>query len=144
MPFMPLPPDQTVLRLAHQLFRVYPIKRASGRYNLPLMAWVYLFIAGLMEVVWAIALKFSEGFTRPLPVAVVIVAGLLSFLFLSLAVRELPIGSAYAIWVGIGAVGVALLGILWFHEPVNFWRLFFIGLIVAGVIGLLLVTKNGH
>ncbi|CUU04440.1 MAG: multidrug efflux SMR transporter [Fimbriimonadales bacterium] len=108
------------------------------------MAWVYLFIAGIMEVVWAIALKFSEGFTRPLPVVVVIVAGLLSFLFLSLAVRELPIGSAYAIWVGIGAVGVALLGIVWFREPADFWRLFFIGLIVAGVIGLRLVTKNGH
>lgn len=97
-----------------------------------------------MEIVWAIALKYSNGFTRPFPVVMVIGAGLLSFLFLSLAVREVPIGTAYAVWVGIGAVGVALLGIMLFRESADFWRLFFIGLIVAGVVGLRLVSKDGH
>lgn len=115
-----------------------------GGYNLGSMAWIYLLLAGVMEVVWAIALKYSDGFTRPVPVLVVIVGGVLSFLFLALAVRELPIGNAYAIWVGIGAVGVALLGVVLFREPADFWRLFFIGLIVVGVVGLRLVSKNGQ
>lgn len=104
------------------------------------MAWVYLLIAGAMEVVWAVALKLSNGFTRPLPVVVVVVAGLLSLLFLALAARHIPIGTAYAVWTGIGAAGVALVGIFWFHESRDFWRLFFIGLILAGVIGLRLVS----
>jgi quaternary ammonium compound-resistance protein SugE len=100
------------------------------------MAWFYLLIAGIMEVVWAVALKLSNGFTRPLPAALVVVAGLLSLLFLALAVRHIPLGTAYAVWTGIGAVGVALIGILYFNESRHFWRLFFIGLIVVGVMGL--------
>jgi quaternary ammonium compound-resistance protein SugE len=100
------------------------------------MAWFYLLIAGIMEVVWAVALKLSNGFTRPLPAAIVVVAGLLSLLFLALAVRQIPIGTAYAVWTGIGAVGVALIGILYFNESRHFWRLFFIALIVVGVMGL--------
>ncbi len=100
------------------------------------MAWFYLLIAGMMEVVWAVALKLSDGFTRPLPAAIVVVAGLLSLLFLALAVRHIPLGTAYAVWTGIGAVGVALIGILYFNESRHFWRLFFIGLIVVGVMGL--------
>jgi len=107
------------------------------------MAWVYLVIAGAMEIVWAIALKLSHGFTRPLPVAVVIVAGLLSLLFLALAARHIPIGTAYAVWTGIGAAGVAMVGVLYFNEPRDFWRLFFIALIVAGVIGLRMVSLTG-
>ncbi len=108
------------------------------------MAWLYLLIAGLLEIVWAVALKFSNGFTRPLPSVMVIVGGLASLFFLSLAVKEVPIGTAYAIWVGIGAVGVAFFGILLFQESTDFWRLFFIGVIVAGLIGLRLVSKDGH
>ncbi len=108
------------------------------------MAWLYLLIAGLLEIVWAVALKLSNGFTRPLPSVMVIVGGLASLFFLSLAVKEVPIGTAYAIWVGIGAVGVAFFGILLFQESVNFWRLFFIGMIVVGLIGLRLVSKDGH
>ncbi|MFQ3609985.1 MAG: multidrug efflux SMR transporter [Fimbriimonadales bacterium] len=110
------------------------------------MAWVYLLIAGLLEIVWAVALKFSNSFTRLAPSLVVIVAGLASLWFLSLAQRQIPIGTAYAVWVGIGAVGVALFGILWFRESTDFWRLFFIGLIVAGVIGLRFVSpeSDGH
>jgi len=100
------------------------------------MAWFYLLIAGMMEVVWAVALKLSDGFTRPLPAAVVVVAGLLSLLFLALAVRHIPLGTAYAVWTGIGAIGVALIGIFYFNESRHFWRLFFIGLIVVGVMGL--------
>lgn len=107
------------------------------------MAWVYLFVAGVMEIVWAVALKLSNGFTRPLPVVVVVVAGLLSLFFLALAARQIPIGTAYAIWTGIGAAGVALIGIFYFHESRDFWRLFFIGLIVAGVIGLRVVSPAG-
>ncbi|MCS7066072.1 MAG: multidrug efflux SMR transporter [Fimbriimonadales bacterium] len=104
------------------------------------MAWVYLLIAGAMEIVWAVALKLSNGFTRPLPVAVVIGAGMLSLFFLALAARHIPIGTAYAVWTGIGAVGVAFVGVLWLQESRDFWRLFFIGLIVAGVIGLRLAS----
>ncbi len=110
------------------------------------MAWVYLVIAGMLEIVWAVALKFSDSFTRLVPSIVVIVAGLASLWFLSLAQREIPIGTAYAVWVGIGAVGVAIFGIFWFRESTDFWRLFFIGLIVAGVIGLRFVSpeSDGH
>jgi len=108
------------------------------------MAWLFLLVAGLLEIVWATALKFSNGFTRLMPTVVALTTAWASFWFLSLAIRKIPMGTAYAIWVGIGAVGVALLGIVWFREPADFWRLFFIGLIVAGVIGLRLVTKNGH
>ncbi|MEN3000243.1 MAG: multidrug efflux SMR transporter [Armatimonadota bacterium] len=104
------------------------------------MAWTYLLIAGAMEIVWAVALKLSNGFTRPLPAVVVIVAGLLSLLFLALAARHIPIGTAYAVWTGIGAAGVALVGIIWLHESRDFWRLFFIGWIVVGVIGLRLAS----
>ncbi len=107
------------------------------------MAWLYLLIAGIFEVVWAVALKFSNGFTCLVPSVVVIVGGLASLFFLSLAVKQLPIGTAYAIWVGIGTVGVALFGILWFRESADFWRLFFIGVIVAGLVGLRLVSNDG-
>ncbi|GBC91654.1 Quaternary ammonium compound-resistance protein SugE [bacterium HR15] len=108
------------------------------------MAWVYLLIAGAMEIVWAVALKLSNGFTRPLPVTIVIVAGLLSLFFLALAARHIPIGTAYAVWTGIGAAGVALVGMLWFHESRDFWRLLCIGLIVAGVIGLRLASPESN
>ncbi|GBC99067.1 Quaternary ammonium compound-resistance protein SugE [bacterium HR17] len=107
------------------------------------MEWVYLLLAGMLEIVWAVALKLSNGFTRPMPAAVVIVAGLLSLFFLSLAARHIPIGTAYAVWTGIGAAGVATVGILYFNEPRDWLRLLFIALIIAGVVGLHLVELTG-
>ncbi|MCS7272901.1 MAG: multidrug efflux SMR transporter [Fimbriimonadales bacterium] len=106
------------------------------------MAWVYLVIAGLMEIVWATALKLSEGFTRLLPTVIALATAWASFWFLSLSARSIPIGTAYAVWVGIGAVGVALVGMVWFKESRDFWRLFFIGLIIVGVVGLKLVSRD--
>ena len=104
------------------------------------MAWLYLAVAGLMEVAWAIGLKYTEGFTRPWPTIGTIAAMVVSIVLLGLALRELPVGTAYAVWTGIGAVGVALLGIVLFGESASAARLASIGLIVAGIVGLKLVT----
>lgn len=100
------------------------------------MSWLQLAIAGAFEVVWAVLLKSTEGFTRPLESALTIAAMALSFWFLSMAVRELPIGTAYAVWTGIGAVGTALVGILLLGEPRDPLRLLCLALIVAGIAGL--------
>jgi len=104
------------------------------------MAWVYLVVAGLLEIVWAIGLKYTEGFTRLVPSAVTIAAMIASVVLLGLALRELPVGTGYAVWTGIGIVGTAVLGIVLFHEPVTALRLASIGLIVAGIAGLKLLT----
>jgi quaternary ammonium compound-resistance protein SugE len=104
------------------------------------MAWTYLFIAGLLEIVWAIGLKYTEGFTRLVPSAITIAAMVVSLWFLALALRSIPVGTGYAVWTGIGAVGTALLGIVLFAEPATLARLGCIGLIVAGIVGLKLVT----
>ena len=104
------------------------------------MAWVILFVAGLLEVGWAIGLKYSEGFTRLLPSAWTVGSMVLSVVLLGWAVKSLPIGTAYAVWTGIGAVGTAALGIYLFDEPATAARLGSIGLIVAGIAGLKLVT----
>jgi quaternary ammonium compound-resistance protein SugE len=106
------------------------------------MAWLFLLVAGLMEVVWATALKFSNGFTRLIPTVLALTTAWASFWFLSMAIRKIPLGTAYAVWVGIGALGVAVVGIVWFKESRDFWRLFFIGLIVLGVVGLKLVSRD--
>jgi len=100
------------------------------------MAWTYLVIAGLFEIGWAIGLKYTEGFTKLWPSVWTAVAMALSVYFLAQAVRELPVGTAYAIWTGIGAVGTAILGIILFAEPRHWPRLACILLIVAGIIGL--------
>jgi quaternary ammonium compound-resistance protein SugE len=100
------------------------------------MAWAFLFLAGVFEITWAIALKYSHGFTRPLPVGVVFAAGFASFYLLALAAEKLPIGTAYAVWTGIGAVGTAALGMILFGEARNLARLVSILLIVAGIAGL--------
>ena len=99
-------------------------------------AWGLLLIAGVLEVVWAIAMKRSAGFTRAGAGAVTVVAALASFYFLSRALKSLPVGTAYAVWTGIGAVGTALLGMALFDEPRTGLRLVCIALIVAGMIGL--------
>lgn len=106
------------------------------------MAWAYLIIAGLLEVGWAVGLKYSEGFTRLWPSIGTVIGMILSFGFLSLALRTLPLGTAYAVWTGIGAVGTVLLGMLLFREPVEVMRLLCIGFIIAGVIGLRLVSPH--
>ncbi|AUS09901.1 quaternary ammonium compound-resistance protein SugE [Laceyella sacchari] len=105
------------------------------------MAWFYLLIAGVFEVVWAISLKQSHGFTRLYPSLITIGGMIVSFFFLALATKTLPIGTAYAIWTGIGAVGAVLLGIFLFNEPRDLSRLFFLGLILAGIIGLKLSAR---
>jgi len=104
------------------------------------MAWVYLFFAGLLEVAWAIGLKYTDGFTRPWPTALTLAAMVLSIVLLGLALKTLPVGTAYAVWTGIGAVGVALLGIVLFGESASAARLACIGLILSGIVGLKLVT----
>ena len=104
------------------------------------MAWSILFIAGLLEVGWAIGLKYTEGFSRLVPSVLTLAAMAGSVILLGLALKSLPIGTAYAVWTGIGAVGTATLGIILFGEPATAFRLASIGLIVAGIVGLKLVT----
>ena len=104
------------------------------------MAWIYLLVAGLFEVVWAIGLKYTEGWTRPWPSVGTLAAMVVSFWCLSQALRSIPIGTGYAIWTGIGAVGAAALGIVLFGDSASWPRLLCIGLIVAGVIGLKIVS----
>jgi quaternary ammonium compound-resistance protein SugE len=103
------------------------------------MAWLLLLAAGLLEIVWAIALKQSEGFTRLWPSVIGISTALGSFLLLTMALRDLPVGTAYAIWVGIGAIGVALVGILALGEAASLTRLALLALILIGIVGLKLV-----
>jgi len=104
------------------------------------MAWTILFVAGLMEIGWAIGLKYTEGFTRLMPSVLTLACMAGSVILLGLAVKTLPIGTAYAVWTGIGAVGTAILGIILFGDPATALRLACIGLIVAGIAGLKLVT----
>jgi quaternary ammonium compound-resistance protein SugE len=103
------------------------------------VAWIYLLIAGLFEVGWAIGLKYTEGFTRPGASILTIASMALSLGLLGFALKTLPIGTAYAVWTGIGAIGTALLGIYLFAEPATVARLTCIGLIVAGIAGLKIV-----
>ncbi len=104
------------------------------------MAWGMLFIAGLMEIGWAIGLKYTDGFTRLVPSVLTLVSMLGSVVLLGLSLKTLQVGTAYAVWTGIGTVGTALLGIWLLGEPATAIRLGCIGLIVAGIIGLKLVT----
>ena len=100
------------------------------------MAWIFLTIAGLFECAWAIGLKYTEGFTKLWPSVFTIAAMIISFQLLSLAMRSIPVGTAYAVWTGIGAVGVAVIGMILFNESRDLLRIFSILLIVAGVFGL--------
>jgi quaternary ammonium compound-resistance protein SugE len=103
------------------------------------MAWVILFVAGLLETGWAIGLKYTDGFSRLWPSVWTILAMVLSLIMLGYALKTLPVGTAYAVWTGIGAFGTAVLGIVLFGEPATAARLISIGLIVSGIIGLKLV-----
>jgi quaternary ammonium compound-resistance protein SugE len=104
------------------------------------MSWLYLAVAGVLEIVWAIGLKYTEGFTRLVPSVITAVAMIASVGFLALALRTIPVGTGYAVWTGIGAVGTAVLGIVLFAEPATAARLLCIGVIVAGIVGLKLVS----
>ncbi len=104
------------------------------------MPWVILFIAGLFEVAWAIGLKYTEGFTRLWPSVGTLAAMGLSVVLLGFAMRTLPVGTAYAVWTGIGAVGTVILGIVLFSEPATAARLLCLGLIMAGILGLKLTS----
>lgn len=100
------------------------------------MAWVYLFVAGIFEIVWAIGLKYTNGFTRLWPSVITVVGMIISFYYLSQATKVLPIGTAYTIWTGIGAAGAVILGIVLFGEPKTVLRFVFLAFVITGIIGL--------
>ncbi len=100
------------------------------------MGWLWLFMAGLFEIGWAVGLKYTDGFSRWLPTALTLAAMVVSVALLGLALKTLPLGSAYAVWTGIGSVGTVILGIMLFGEPATAVRLGCIGLILAGIVGL--------
>src|SRR5690606_23803599 len=104
------------------------------------MSWVYLFVAGLFEVGWAIGLKYTDGFTRLVPTVLTAASMVISLFLLGIALKTLPVGTAYAVWTGIGAVGPAILGVYLLGEPATVGRLVCIGLIVSGIVGLKLVS----
>jgi len=105
-------------------------------------AWTLLIVAGLLEVVWAVGLKYTEGFTRPLPSTITIIAMLLSIVLLARALRTIPVGTGYAVWTGIGAVGTALVGILILGEPRDSGRLIALSAIIGGIVGLKMVSPH--
>ena len=107
----------------------------------PNIAWIILFVAGLFETAWAIGLKYSNGFTKLWPSVFTIIAMAISIWLLSISLKTLPVGSAYAVWTGIGAVGTAILGIILFHESKDILKILFILMIVAGLVGLRLVSR---
>ncbi len=111
--------------------------------TLPSNGWLLLLAAGLLEIIWAIGLKYTEGFSRLLPSVITIAAMIASVWLLALALKSIPVGTGYAVWTGIGAVGTAILGIVLFSEPATAARLACIGLIVAGIFGLKMVSGNG-
>lgn len=125
-----VPPASSTRPARHRFHFAEPRER-------PFMnAWIILLLAGLLEIVWASGLRFTEGFTRLVPSVVVLALAWVSFYLLAVAMREIPVGTAYAVWTGIGATGVALLGMLMLKEPVTASRLLFLAMIVIGIIGL--------
>lgn len=105
------------------------------------MEWIYLLFAGFLEVGWAAGLKCSHGFTQPIPSILTVAGMLLSFYFLSLAMKNLPLGTAYAVWTGIGTIGTVIVGIIFFKEPASLVRILCILLIVSGIAGLKLISN---
>jgi quaternary ammonium compound-resistance protein SugE len=104
------------------------------------MVWLILLLAGLMEIGWAIGLKYTDNFSRLIPSVLTLCAMAISVWLLSLTMKTLPVGTAYAVWTGIGAVGTVILGIILFNEPATLWRFICIGMIVAGIAGLKFLT----
>ncbi|WP_349967714.1 multidrug efflux SMR transporter [Wolbachia endosymbiont of Armadillidium arcangelii] len=105
------------------------------------MAWVYLLLAGLVEIIWTTALKYSNGFTRIIPVVIILVSGSVSLYWLSLAMKSIPLGTSCAVWTGIGSIGAAIIGIMFFNDPVSFGRLLSLTLVILGIVGLKVFTK---
>lgn len=105
------------------------------------MGWIYILIASVFEISWAIGLKYSDGFSQVKASIFTVITMILSYVFLALGVKEIPVGTAYAVWTGIGAVGVAIYGMLYFNESKEVLRILFILLIITGVIGLRLTSK---
>ncbi len=116
--------------------------KTARHWEVSCMAWILLVLAGLLEVGWAIGLKYTEGFTRPLPSILTVASMVLSMGLLGLATKTLPIGTAYGVWVGIGALGAAVLGMLLFKEPATPARLAFLGMMLVAIIGL--KATSGH
>ena len=106
------------------------------------MAWIQLVIAGIFEVLWATCLKYTDGFTKLVPSILTVAGMLISFYFLSSAIKTLPMGTAYAVWTGIGAIGAVLVGILFFNESKDVLRLVFVGFILIGIVGLKAVSSE--
>lgn len=104
--------------------------------------WICLFAAGILEITWVVALKYSESFTKLVPSAVMVVSIVSSFLLLNVAIRALPMGLSYAIWTGMGAAGVVIAGIFLFDEPSGFWQILFLSFIVVGIIGINFVSPH--
>ena len=104
------------------------------------MSWLILFIAGLFEIGWAVGLKLSDNFTKPLPSLFTAIALVISLVLLGIAMRTLPLGTAYAVWTGIGAVGTVIVGIIWFQDPFTFTRMICVAMIVGGILGLKLTS----
>ncbi len=105
------------------------------------MAWVYLLIAGILEIVWAVGMKHSEGWTKLYPSIFTVVSMIIGFYFLSLAVKSLPLGTAYAVWTGIGTVGTVIYSVTYFKEPMDVVKMVCILLIITGIVGLKLFDK---
>lgn len=106
------------------------------------MAWLLLIIAGILEIVWVVALKMSDNFSKLIPSAVMVVSIVSSFLLLNLSIRSLPIGVAYAVWTGMGAAGAVLAGIVLFKEPCSFLHVFFLSMIIIGIVGIKFVSPE--
>ena len=104
------------------------------------MHWMYLLVAGLFEISWAVGLKFTHGFSHVIPSVVTVICMIASFYFLALALKNLPLGTAYAIWTGIGTIGTVIFGIILFKEPITAMRLLCIALIISGITGLKILT----
>ena len=105
------------------------------------MAWFSLIVAGFLEVAWLVAMKYSQGFTKLWPTLIVFAVSAVSFYFVSLSLKTIPVGTAYVVWTGIGAVGGALVGMFWFHEPRDAFRLVSMAFVVAGILGLKFTAK---
>ncbi|MBO6257224.1 quaternary ammonium compound efflux SMR transporter SugE [bacterium] len=104
------------------------------------MEWIILLIAGFFEVAWAIGLKYSHGFSQLIPSVITVICMIASFYFLALSLKHLPLGTAYAVWTGIGTIGTVILGIILFKEPVSFMRFLCIAFVLTGIVGLKLIT----
>jgi quaternary ammonium compound-resistance protein SugE len=107
------------------------------------MAWVYLLLAGCFECAFTTCLKLSNGLTKPGWSVAFVLLSIVSFGLLTLAAQKIPLGTAYAVWTGIGAVGTAAVGIIWFNDPATFWRLFFLSTLIGSLVGLKLVSPEG-